>query len=313
MASDLPRLLTAIVTPFNDDLSIDYESFDNIIDMNFNSYCGVVLFGTTGETSTVSTEEKEYALNRYSTHKYKNRFVVGIGGNNTAECIKLMNFALEKGFINFLATTPYYNKPTQEGLFQHYSAISTELGDRGRIIIYNVPSRTNVNILPETVKRLVDVYFNIYAIKEASGDMNQVIKLRCLCPSFKIYSGDDGLVIPIMAVGGYGLISVISNIYPEKISHLVEECQVLYGFFEESVDTSSCFQIYAKYDKFIRLLFSETNPSPIKYAMEKAGFISTPKVRLPLVEMQDEKNIRLIDKFLSENNPVSVQTLKYIR
>ncbi len=279
----LPRVLTAIVTPFLQNGNIDFESLTDLINYQFSHQnVGVVLFGTTGECPTLTDTERdiilEYVSNKYNTF---DNFVIGVGGNNTHDCIEKINSASKYGFNNFMLTTPYYNKPTQLGLEKHFTTICNEFPDF-HFILYNVPSRCGVNLLPNTVLNICNICKNVIAIKEASGDLSQMILVRRLVPDLTFYCGDDGLIVPAMSIGAYGVISVLSNYNPRVVSEIINHC-LLNNYTE-------AFKLYSYVDEIIKLLFSETNPSPIKYMLKLKGLISSEMVRLPLVEMQNFEN-----------------------
>jgi 4-hydroxy-tetrahydrodipicolinate synthase len=273
-------LMSAIPTPFySNNKNIDFVSLEKLIKNQLKSNVGIVLFGTTGECVTISDEEKMLIMDFIIRifNEDINSFVIGIGGNNTSECIELMLDAYAFGFRKFMATTPYYNKPTQEGLKTHFLEIEKFMPDDSNLILYNVPGRTGVNLLPETVQNIVNQSkHKIIGIKEASGNLSQMIKIRELLPEFKLYCGDDGLVIPAMSIGCFGLISVISNVYPKEFSEIIRLCK------EEKFNIA--FEQYIAFNKFIELLFKETSPSPIKSALVLHNYFNTDNVRLPLVK-----------------------------
>lgn len=293
----LPRVLTALVTPFTSDKkTVDYESFKRVIETSLFNDTGVVLFGTTGECPTIERSEKLEILNivknNYGIHM--NSIAIGVGGYDTAKCIADMTEAFLMGFRHFMVTVPYYSKPTQDGIIEHYKAISSALtkmsetaklsGDvayDADIIIYNIPGRTGVNCLPKTVKEIFDNCLNVKYIKEASGDLAQMMQLRILVPKLVLYSGDDGLIVPIMSIGGYGVISVLSNAFPISVNTMVHLCN------QNKYDTA--FFLHSEFSKLIKLLFVETNPTPIKYVLYKSGYIAHPTVRLPLLEIKSSE------------------------
>jgi 4-hydroxy-tetrahydrodipicolinate synthase len=279
----LPRVLTAIVTPFLQNGNIDIESLLDLIDYQFShKNVGIVLFGTTGECPTLTDSERNYILEIVSK-KYNafTQFVIGVGGNNTYECIEKVKSAYQFGFFNFMLTTPYYNKPTQLGLEKHFQTICNEY-IYCNFILYNVPSRCGVNLLPNTVLNISNMCKNVIAIKEASGDLSQMILVRRLVPNITFYCGDDGLVIPAMSIGAYGVISVLSNYNPRVVSDIIDLCL--------QSNYSEAFKLYNYIDEIIKLLFSETNPAPIKFILQTKKLISFENVRLPLVEMQNPEN-----------------------
>lgn len=279
----MQRVLTAIVTPFDLQLKVDIHSLIELIRFQFGHHCGVVLFGTTGECPTLSDEERELIMDEVIKvfPSNINDFVIGVGGNNTSECINNVNSARKRGFSQFMVTTPYYNKPTQLGMQKHFEAICNSSKD-SKFILYNVPGRTNINLLPNTVYNICKECPNVFAIKEASGDLGQMILIKRLCQSLTLYCGDDGLVVPAMSIGAYGVISVLSNYTPKTLSLITKYCTE--RNFEEA------FILYKEVDDMIRLLFVETNPVPIKYLLYKTKLIDTDEVRLPLVKFQSDEN-----------------------
>lgn len=279
----LPRVLTAIVTPFNSNNNdkIDVDSMIELIRFQILNNCGVVLFGTTGECPTITDDERKTIYTNIVKNFNENKFIIGVGGNNTNECIHQINIASSYGFKTYMLTVPYYNKPTQLGLEKHFTYICNYYPDY-KFILYNVPSRCGVNMLPNTVKNIYINTKNVYAIKEASGDLNQMIMIRRLCPELKLYCGDDGIVVPAMSIGSYGLISVVSNYCPKIIDLIINRC-VENNF-------SGAFELYSEIDDIVKLIFSETSPSPIKYLLNIAGLINSDEVRMPLVKMQSEEN-----------------------
>jgi 4-hydroxy-tetrahydrodipicolinate synthase len=290
-----PSLMSAIPTPFSSKHinCIDYDSLDNLIISQLKSDLGIVVFGTTGECVTLTSEEKlqmmEHIVKKYDYNLQS--FIIGIGGNNTAECIKSALDAYNYGFHKFMATTPYYNKPTQSGLIAHFLEIEKSLPESCSMILYNVPGRTGVNLLPTTVQKIKNECIGkIIGIKEASGNLSQMIQIRELMPEFKLFCGDDGLVIPAMSIGASGLISVAANVYPVEFNEIIKLCE------EKSFDKA--FQAYLPYNKFIELLFQETSPSPVKSALMNQNTFSSDSVRLPLVRTSDE----LDDKIVTFNN-----------
>jgi 4-hydroxy-tetrahydrodipicolinate synthase len=293
-------LYTAITTPFLDNDTIDNKTLIKHIQYLLDNNSGVVLFGTTGECPTISDSEKESILENLTNllnEKEKTQFIIGVGGNNTKECILACETSVKYGFTNIMITSPYYNKPTQEGLYQHFKIISEyhkSICSESNIVLYNVPGRSVINIAPTTVKRIVDSCPNVVAIKEASGSLSQVIGIRTLVPSIRVLSGDDGLMVPIMSVGGVGLISVVSNVFPKEVNEILEYCK--------NNKYSEAFEKYAKINKFTELMFCESNPVPVKYALFNYGLYDSPKVRLPLVELSEENK----QKVSQELNKVKI-------
>lgn len=280
---------TALATPF-DDKGVNVKEFSRFIEFQINAGVNaLVVCGTTGESSTMTKEEKVQAIKcAISTSKKRVPVIVGTGSNNTLATIEMSVLAEELGADGLLIVTPYYNKTTQNGLIEHYKAIANSVNIP--IILYNVPSRTGMNILPETCFELSKID-NIVGIKEASGNISQVAKIAQLCRNdFSIYSGNDDQILPILSLGGKGVISVLSNIKPKLT------CKIVNSFFENNTATSRNEQLNAL--PLINALFAETNPIPIKYAINCIGYdFGTP--RLPLVECSS--NLKsTIKKFLNE-------------
>ena len=284
-------VLTALITPFDTDGSVDYKSLENIIKHQLEGGCGIVLFGTTGECPTLDCKERIKIL-RLVIEKFPadiHNFVIGVGGYNTQECVENVLVSKTLGFEKIMITCPYYNKPNQKGLKAHFEHICKRFMET-KFIIYNIPGRTGVNLLPETFHQICLDNTNVIGIKEASGDLNQMIKVKRLCPNILLYSGDDSLLIPTLSIGGHGVISVISNLMPKKINYIVK----LYNTSKQS----EAFEEYLKYDELIRLMFVETNPSPIKFIMKAKGLIETDNVRLPMVPMTESDNKSKILNYL---------------
>jgi 4-hydroxy-tetrahydrodipicolinate synthase len=272
---------TALVTPFNEKGMIDPDAYRKLIDKQFdNGIKGIVPVGTTGESATLSTEEHQLVI-EMAVKQAKNRGLViaGTGSNSTREAIDLTQAAELAGADAALLVTPYYNKPSQEGLFQHYRAIaqSTELP----LMLYSIPGRCHIQIDVETMVRLAE-FPNIRAIKEAGGVTERVVQLRAaLPPGFEILSGDDVLTIDFMKAGAVGVVSVASNLIPGAMADLTHA--MLEG---RIADAEAIHEKYAElFSAFLKL---DTNPVPIKAALGLTGECR-PKLRLPMVEMSDEK------------------------
>lgn len=278
---------TALITPFTND-GVDFEELRKLIEFQIlEGIDSLIICGTTGESSTMSLEEKKSVI-EFSIKIANGRvpIIVGTGGNNTKEVINLSKYAESVGADGLLLVTPYYNKTTQNGLIAHFTEVSKSVSLP--IILYNVPSRTGLNIEPETCLELSKTP-NIVGIKEASGNISQVAKIANLCQdNLAIYSGNDDQIVPILSLGGLGVISVLSNIYPKYVHDLVMD--YLTGNWQKA--TAS--QVYAI--PLINALFSEVNPIPIKYAVSKIGF-KAGLPRLPLVELSD-KNKEKIDHLM---------------
>jgi len=280
----------AIITPFKDKKLDEQGLRKNIQFLVTSGSSGIVVCATTGESPTLNDDEYESVI-RISVEEAKDKIpvIAGAGTNSTAKTIKLVHQAKAYGAQGVLIVTPYYNKPTQEGLYQHYRKVSEE--SELPIIVYNVPGRTGCNILPKTVARLAKDCKNIVGIKEASGNLDQVSEIQGLCgDDFDILSGDDSLTFPMLAIGAKGVISVIANILPKDVALM---CKL---FFENKIQQAR--EIHLKLFPIIKLLFIETSPSPIKKAMELMG-MAAGKPRLPLVEMSQE-NASALKKALTE-------------
>lgn len=278
---------TALITPFTND-GVDFEELRKLIEFQIlEGIDSLIICGTTGESSTMSLEEKKSVIDfSIKIANGKVPIIVGTGGNNTKDVINLSKYAESVGADGLLLVTPYYNKTTQNGLIAHFTEIAKSVSIP--IILYNVPSRTGLNIEPETCLELSKIP-NIVGIKEASGNISQVAKIANLCQdNLAIYSGNDDQIVPILSLGGLGVISVLSNIYPKYVHDLVMD--YLTGNWQKA--TAS--QVYAI--PLINALFSEVNPIPIKYAVSKIGF-KAGLPRLPLVELSD-KNKEKIDHLM---------------
>lgn len=274
---------TAIATPFNS-TGINYDVFKKMIEDQIKAGVdSIIVCGTTGEASTMTEAERKDTI-KFVVDTVNKRIpvIAGTGSNNTYSAIELTKYAESIGVDGVLVVTPYYNKTTQKGLIEHYKAIanSTSLP----IIMYSVPSRTGVNILPETCLELSKID-NIVAIKEASGNISQVAKIASLCgDNLSIYSGNDDQIVPILSVGGIGVISVLSNIEP-KFTH-----EMVYDYFYGNVKEARRKQLASL--NLIENLFSEVNPIPVKAGLNMIGYdYGIP--RLPLVEMSEENKKRL--------------------
>lgn len=276
----------AIITPMNADGSINFEKLGEIIDFNIdNGTDAIIICGTTGESATM-TDDEHIACIRYAVEKTNHRVpvIAGTGSNHTEYAVNLSKKAQELGADALLCVTPYYNKTSQAGLIAHFTAISEAVNIP--IILYNVPSRTGVNILPETLLELSKLD-NIVAVKEASGNISQVAKVAALCgDNLDIYSGNDDQIIPVMSLGGKGVISVLSNCMPFETHEIAQLC--LDNKYDEAREKA-----YRLLD-FTNGLFMDVNPIPVKEAMNLMGF-NVGECRLPLVRMSDDKVSKLSD------------------
>lgn len=276
---------TAIVTPMNADGSVNYDSFAEMIEFQIagGTDC-IIVCGTTGEASTLTHEEHIETI-RFCIDKVAKRIpvIAGTGSNCTETAIYLSKAAQECGADGILVVTPYYNKATQNGLFAHFSAIANAVSIP--VVLYNIPGRTSCKMLPETIARLYTEVENIVAVKEASGDMSAAAKVAQLTGGkMDIYSGNDDQVLPILSLGGKGVISVLSNIAPKETHEMV--ASYLEG------DTKRSLELQLKYLPLISALFCEVNPIPVKKALNLMGMNAGP-LRMPLTEMEEKNSARL--------------------
>lgn len=275
--------ITALVTPMKDGM-VDEEKLRNLVEFQINNgISALVPCGTTGEAATLSYEEHMRVIEIVVEQSNKRVPVIaGTGSNSTHETIYLTEFAKKVGCDAALVVTPYYNKPTQKGLYEHFKAVADAVDIP--IVLYNVPGRTSVNMLPDTVIKLSKIK-NIVAVKEASGSLDQVSEIIAgVSPDFDVLSGDDSLTIPMMALGAKGVISVASNIIPKEVSQMVDlwlKC-----------DIASARDLHLKLFPLFKGIFIETNPIPVKKALYLMGIIEN-DIRLPLVEMTPEGTEKL--------------------
>ena len=275
---------TAIITPFKNN-QIDYEKFASLIEWQISEGIhAIVVCGTTGESSTLTDEEHRAAI-QFAVEQVNHRIpvIAGTGSNDTIYAIELTKFACEAGADAVLVVTPYYNKATQKGLIQSFTAIAD--ASTKPVILYNVPSRTGCNILPETALKLAE-HPNIVAIKEASGNISQIASLAALTRGkLDIYSGNDDQIVPVLALGGKGVISVLSNPMPKATADICNK------FFAGDIEGSAKLQLDLL--PFIDALFCEVNPIPVKAAMAAMGF-SENSVRMPLTVMEEEHEVKML-------------------
>ncbi|MDU5106239.1 4-hydroxy-tetrahydrodipicolinate synthase [Clostridium sp.] len=280
----------AIITPFTSNNKVNYEKLKELIEWQIEEKTdAIVICGTTGEASTMSKEEKEKTI-KFTVDIVNKRIpvIAGTGSNNTEASIEMSKYAESVGVDGLLLITPYYNKTNSKGLFKHYEAINNEVSTP--IILYNVPSRTGVNISPNELLELSKLK-NIVAIKEASGNISQIAEMKALCKdTIDIYSGNDDQIIPIMSLGGKGVISVLANIYPKSVHDMV------YNYLNGDINKALNLQLNSI--SLIKILFKETNPIPVKTALnlmdkDVGGF------RLPLYEM-DNNNLILLKETLKK-------------
>jgi 4-hydroxy-tetrahydrodipicolinate synthase len=282
---------TALVTPFRNG-DVDFAALEKLIESQIAAgISGLVAVGTTGESPTLAHEEKEEVIARaVKIARGRGKVLAGTGSNSTRDSVEMTKFAEKSGADGALLVAPYYNKPSQEGLFRHFKAIAE--GTSLPIMLYNIPGRCSVDILPETVVRLADNCRNIVCIKEASGSVERVGDLRRRLPDeFTILSGDDSLTLPFMSVGAAGVVSVATNLFPSEVCALVRAC--------ESGDFKSAQALQRSLLPLFKDLFIEPNPVPVKTALGWRGVMS-PQVRLPLCEMSEANQARLrktVDEF----------------
>lgn len=267
----------AIVTPFNEDESINYDKLDELIDYHCNNGTdSIIICGTTGESATM-TEEEHLECVKFAIERTKGRLpvIAGTGSNCTRTAIDMSKEAVEYGADGLLLVTPYYNKATQAGLIAHYTAVAKEA--KAPIIMYSVASRTGCNIEPATVAELVKNVDNIVGVKEASGNISQVAKIMSLVDgNIDLYSGNDDQIVPLLSLGAKGVISVLSNVAPKQTHDICAK------FFEGDIAGSAALQLKAI--PLIDALFCEVNPIPVKKAMQLIGFECGP-LRMPLTEL----------------------------
>lgn len=275
----------AIVTPFHEDGSVNYEKLGELIEFQIaNKTDAIIICGTTGEASTLSHEEHLECI-KYTIDKVAKRVpvVAGTGSNCTETAIYLSQEAEKYGADALLVVTPYYNKATQKGLIAHYTAVANSV--KLPIIMYNVPSRTGCNIQPETAVALAKNVENIVAVKEATGNISQVAKLMQLAQGcIDVYSGNDDQIVPILSLGGLGVISVLSNVAPEETHNIVEL------YMNGNVQESAQLQLRAL--PLIEQLFCEVNPIPVKAAVNLMGMEAGP-LRMPMTEIEDAHKVSL--------------------
>ena len=297
MANDkLKGTFTALITPLNDN-GVDYDTLNTIIEYQIKEGInGLVSVGTTGESPTLSYSEHLEVI-KFTVEISKGRVPVyaGTGSNSTGEAIDLTKKACKAGADGFLQVAPYYNKPSQEGIFSHFSSIA-EITDKP-IILYSIPSRCGIEISADTTERLFSKYPNICSFKAAEGSCDKVSQLvNRLGNDFSVLSGDDGLTLPFMSCGASGVISVASNLIANPIVKMVN--------FANSNDYENARKIFLNYYKFFNAIFIEPNPVPIKYCLKRAGIIKNDLIRLPLSPL-NKSSKALLDDLLKNLNLIS--------
>lgn len=272
---NLSGMGVALVTPFKQDKSIDFEALSRLIEYQIkNSIDFLVVLGTTAETPTLSPEER-LEVRRFVAARVAGRvpLVIGMGGNNTAALVREIRESDLSGYSAILSVVPYYNKPSQEGIYQHYAAVAA--ASPLPVILYNVPGRTGVNMAPETTLRLARDFSNIIGIKEASGNISQMDEIIKKKPDdFMVISGDDGITYPLLMLGAVGVISVIGNAFPREFSRMVR--------LARSGDYGQALLIHHRFTELFKLLFVDGNPAGVKCALHAMGLIEN-ELRLPLV------------------------------
>ena len=280
----------ALVTPFNDN-GVDFDKLEELIEYHIkNDTDAIIICGTTGEATTMTEEEKKSTI-KFTVEKANGRIpiIAGSGSNNTATAIAMSDWCEKIGVDGVLVITPYYNKSSDKGVIEHFKAISSNINIP--IILYNVPSRTGLNLKPSIVKELSKIP-NIVGVKEASGDLSQVLEIRALCgEDFLIYSGNDDQIIPILSLGGAGVISVLANIVPKEVHNMC-------ALYMEG-KTKEALKIQVDTLDLCKNLFIETNPIPVKTALNLMNFNVGP-LRLPLVDME-ENNLKSLETALKSH------------
>ncbi|MBE7713399.1 MAG: 4-hydroxy-tetrahydrodipicolinate synthase [Cyanobacteria bacterium SIG26] len=282
---DCGEVITAMVTPMTKGGAIDYDKVEFLAShLLENGSDAILVAGTTGETPTLTNEEEIELLSSVKRAvANKAKIILGAGSNSTASAIEYSKFAQKEGVDAILSVVPYYNKPNQKGMIEHFSVIaeSTDLP----IILYNIPGRTGVNMLPETVAHLAEKYDNIVGLKQSFADMDAVTELKIACPeNFVIYSGDDSLTLPMLSLGAHGVISVASHLFGKEIKSMIRNFK--------SGELIAARNMHKKLYPVFRQLFMAPNPVPVKAALEYKGLIEA-VVRKPLVQMNDEEKATL--------------------
>ena len=292
---DAGKIITAMVTPFTKDLKVDYEACEelakHLVKTGSNS---ILIAGTTGESPTLSLEEKiELLASVKRAVANKAKIIFGAGSNSTENAVKMAKLAEKEGADAILSVVPYYNKPSQEGIIAHFSAVAQAVNLP--VVLYNIPGRTGVNMSVKTVKTLAEKYDNIVALKQSYFDLDVISELKIACPEdFTIYSGDDSLTLPMMSLGVDGVISVASHLWANEIKTMIHNFENGNYMFAKNM--------HLKLYPIFKALFMAPNPVPIKTALEKAGLINS-YVRLPLVALSEEQKSELyevIDKFMED-------------
>lgn len=286
MRYDAGEVITAMVTPFNEKREVDYEKVEALaLNLIENGSDAILVAGTTGESPTLTFDEEiEIMCSAKRAVNSRGKVIMGTGSNSTETAVMMSKRAQKEGADAILSVVPYYNKPSQSGLIEHFSAVaeSVELP----IILYNIPSRTGINMMPETVKTLAKKYSNIVALKQSYADMDTLTELRTICPSdFVIYSGDDSLTLPMLSLGAHGVISVASHLYGNEIKSMIRNFK--------TGDVSTAKNMHIKLFPIFKKLFMVSNPVPVKAALASKGLIEE-YVRRPLVELTKAEKAELL-------------------
>ncbi len=288
MRYDAGEIITAMITPFNEDLSIDYIALEKLINRLITTGSDAILVaGTTGETPTLSHEEEDNLfpfVKKVVDRRVK--IIMGAGSNSTQTAVQSSINAQKAGADAILSVVPYYNKPSQKGMYAHFSAIAKAVDLP--IILYNIPGRTGVNMLPETIAKLANEYKNIVAVKQSNADLDLISDIKSQCPDdFAIYSGDDSLTLPMMSLGAHGVISVASHLVGLEMKKMIKAFK--------NGDNEEALKIHLHLYPLFRKLFMAPNPVPVKAALSKIGIIKE-YVRQPLVilDLEEKKSLEAI-------------------
>lgn len=285
MRYDAGEVITAMVTPFNEKREVDYEKVETLAHQLVNTGSDAVLVtGTTGESPTLTFEEEiEILASAKRAVRNQGKVIMGAGSNSTETAVKVAKAAEKEGADAILSVVPYYNKPSQNGMIEHFSAIAEAV--ELPIILYNIPSRTGVNMSVETVKTLARKYENIVALKQSFGDMDTITELKTSCPNdFAVYSGDDSLTLPMLSLGAHGVISVASHLFGKEIKSMIRNFK--------TGDAMTAKNMHMKLYPIFKKLFMAPNPVPVKAALAYRGVIED-YVRRPLVELTKAEKAEL--------------------
>lgn len=286
MRYDAGEIITAMVTPFKEDLSVDYAGLERLVNHLIETHSDAILVaGTTGETPTL-THEEEHEIFAFVKKIINGRakIIMGAGSNSTKTAVESSKKAKELGADAILSVVPYYNKPSQKGMYEHFSAIAKAVDLP--IILYNIPGRTGVNMQPNTIAKLAHEFKNIVAVKQSNADLDLISDIKSLCPKdFAIYSGDDSLTIPMMALGAHGVISVASHVVGTEMKKMIQ-------LFKKG-DNKSALDIHLKLYPLFKKLFMAPNPVPVKATLNHLNIINE-YVRNPLVTLDEEEKKELL-------------------